>query len=105
MKQSLRARLPVIDGLMKFDEFLMDARGGQKFIAHLDERSTPYLHTAAKPGQHYVVLIGPEGGFSDGEIDKAKAAGYRSVRLGDYRLRTETAGLAACHVLNLINFS
>ncbi len=105
MKQSLRVWKPLIEGMMKFDDFLMNAGGDQKFMAHLDDNSTPYLHTAAKPGQHYVVLIGPEGGFSDEEIDEAKAAGYQSVRLGDHRLRTETAGLAACHVLNLINFS
>ena len=41
------------------------------------------------------LIIGPEGGFSEGEIEKLKAAGAATVTLGKTILRTETAGLAA----------
>ncbi len=103
MKQSLRATLPRIDGVVKFHDFLMKTEAGEKFLAHLSNEKTPYLKDAATPSRHYVVLIGPEGGFSEEEIGEAGAAGFQNVKLGDHRLRTETAGLAACLTLNLIN--
>jgi 16S rRNA (uracil1498-N3)-methyltransferase len=49
-----------------------------------------------------LVLIGPEGDFSKEEIEQARHAGFSSVSLGPNVLRTETAGIAACHILNLI---
>jgi len=49
------------------------------------------------------VLIGPEGDFSEAELQLALDSGYRKVSLGKNRLRTETAALAACHILNLVN--
>jgi 16S rRNA (uracil1498-N3)-methyltransferase len=49
------------------------------------------------------VLIGPEGDFSNTELTSAVEHGFLKVSLGQSRLRTETAGMAACHILNLIN--
>ena len=49
------------------------------------------------------MLIGPEGDFSSSEINESQEYGFKPVSLGDNRLRTETAGLAACHILNLLN--
>ena len=54
-------------------------------------------------GVNSIVLIGPEGDFTQEELEVAMAAGYKKVSLGNSRLRTETAGLVACHTLNLIN--
>ena len=53
---------------------------------------------------HYLVLIGPEGDFSKEEVSAAIKSGFEAVSLGVSRLRTETAGLVACHVLGLVNF-
>jgi 16S rRNA (uracil1498-N3)-methyltransferase len=50
-----------------------------------------------------VVLIGPEGDFSAAELAQAIQYNFVKVGLGKSRLRTETAGIAACHILNLIN--
>ncbi len=50
-----------------------------------------------------LVMIGPEGDFSEEEVAKAIAAGFQPVSLGKSRLRTETAALVACHTLNLLN--
>jgi 16S rRNA (uracil1498-N3)-methyltransferase len=47
------------------------------------------------PGVRVELLIGAEGGLAPDEIDRARAAGYRALRLGPRVLRTETAGLAA----------
>jgi 16S rRNA (uracil1498-N3)-methyltransferase len=49
------------------------------------------------------VLIGPEGDFSQEELDFAINHHFTKVSLGESRLRTETAGMAACHILNLVN--
>ena len=48
-------------------------------------------------------MIGPEGDFSIDEVKQAEAMGFQSVSLGKSRLRTETAGLVAVHIINLIN--
>ena len=56
-----------------------------------------------QPGRDAVVLIGPEGDFSEEEIQQALAAGFQPVSLGPSRLRTETAALYAVTAFNLIN--
>jgi 16S rRNA (uracil1498-N3)-methyltransferase len=50
-----------------------------------------------------LVLIGPEGDFSEQEVTEALQAGYIPVSLGNSRLRTETAGVVACHTAVLVN--
>ena len=104
MKQAGRATLPVIDELQPFADFLKHPLGSQQgFIAYVDFNNTIYLKQAAQARGSYVVLIGPEGGFSEAEVDQARQAGYHGVSLGHYRLRTETAGLVAGMTLNLMN--
>ncbi len=104
MKQAGRATLPVIDELRLFAAFLKSpVKQQQRFIAHVDFDNPILLKQAAQPMGSYVVLVGPEGGFSQTEVDLAKQAGYHGVSLGGYRLRTETAGLVAGLTLNLIN--
>ncbi len=48
------------------------------------------------------LLIGPEGGLDDAELDAAGRAGFASVRLGPRVLRTETAGIVALAVLQAL---
>ena len=62
-----------------------------------------FLSKNAKPNNNYCVLIGPEGDFMPEEIDLAQSCDFQTISLGKSRLRTETAGLAACHILNIIN--
>jgi 16S rRNA (uracil1498-N3)-methyltransferase len=54
-------------------------------------------------GKDILILIGPEGDFSNEEVELAIKEGFIPVSLGDSRLRTETAALVACHTVNLIN--
>ena len=49
------------------------------------------------------ILIGPEGDFTNEEITLAKVNGFKPVSLGQTRLRTETAGIIACHTIKLIS--
>jgi 16S rRNA (uracil1498-N3)-methyltransferase len=104
MKQSQQYKLPKIKLYQSFKGCL-DASpdNHQKLIAHVDSTNQYHLLDVAEPGKHYTVFIGPEGDFSEEEIIESFKAGYTKVSLGKNRLRTETAGLAACHILNLIN--
>jgi 16S rRNA (uracil1498-N3)-methyltransferase len=103
MKQSIKATLPEVSGILSFDDLINNHPATQRFIAYVDASNPLHLKDEARPGQHYLVLIGPEGDFSKEELEAALALGYRKVNLGHSRLRTETAGVVACHTLNLVN--
>jgi 16S rRNA (uracil1498-N3)-methyltransferase len=107
MKQSLHTVLPEIHPAVSLRDLLSTFRfslSTQKFIAHCeaDKPRTP-LATALQPGKDAVVLIGPEGDFSEEEIALALECGFQPVSLGPSRLRTETAALYAVTAFNLIN--
>lgn len=103
VKQSLKARKPLVNELTDFGKFIQQKFEGQKFIAHCYEGDKPLLKDVLIPGKDAVVLIGPEGDFSPEEVQKAEAAGFRAISLGKSRLRTETAALVAVHLMNLFN--
>ena len=104
MKQSLQAYLPTLDEAVSFDKLLKTIDEPQRFIAHLPDAEPPVqLAKAAQPAGRYAVLIGPEGDFAEKEIQQAVAAGFQLVTLGPNRLRTETAALTACQLMNFIN--
>jgi 16S rRNA (uracil1498-N3)-methyltransferase len=104
-KQSIKWRTPVVNGTTKLSELLKsgDFADFQKFIAYVDENHTHHLLDLAKSGQKYLILIGPEGDFDPKEIQLAFAHGFQAVSLGKSRLRTETAGLAAIQMLQVVN--
>lgn len=103
IKQSLKARLPQLNDMTDFDTFITQDFKGQKFIAHCYEGEKPLLKDVLKNGEDALVLIGPEGDFSEEEVKKAIERGFIPISLGKSRLRTETAALVACHTLNLLN--
>ncbi|GJM28003.1 MAG: ribosomal RNA small subunit methyltransferase E [Cyclobacteriaceae bacterium] len=104
MKQSLRATVPQIDGMIPFgDLFSLLAPETNKYMAHLSESAKP-LSKAATPGSSYCILIGPEGDFSKQELQQATASGFETVTLGTSRLRTETAAIAAVIGLQMVNW-
>jgi 16S rRNA (uracil1498-N3)-methyltransferase len=103
MKQSQRFTLPLIEGPMPFENFVASCRSDFKFIAYVDASNPAHLFSLARKGNSHAVCIGPEGDFTDTELKQALEAGFLKVSLGPHRLRTETAGLAACHMLNLVN--
>jgi len=106
MKQSQRAILPQLEPLTTFEALVKQEsqQEGQKFIAYIDENVKAHLQENYVPGQNVCILIGPEGGFSQEEVTLAKNNGFEPVSLGEHRLRTETAGLVACHTINMMNF-
>ena len=75
-----------------------------KYIAHCQENEKILLSDALTPLSELItILIGPEGDFSDEEINTAIAQGFRPISLGDTRLRTETAAIVACHTVLTVN--
>lgn len=103
MKQSQNLWLPDIVEEGDFESFLEKKGERQRFIAYVDETHTNTLKDAARMGGDYLALIGPEGDFTREEIELAIKNHFIPVSLGPSRLRTETAGLAVCFTLNLIN--
>lgn len=101
MKQSLKAWFPQIDEAMPYKAFLNQAEAHEKFIAYVDNDNTDYLSKLKKAKGSHLVLIGPEGDFSENEVKTALEKGFIKVSLGPSRLRTETAAIAAVHLLNL----
>lgn len=101
MKQSLKAYKPVLNELTTFTHFLNKCQQQQKCIAHCNESEArkTFAKLSAKQNNE-VVLIGPEGDFSCGEIKQALQQGYTEISLGATRLRTETAGITACCISN-----
>lgn len=103
IKQSLKARLPRLNEMTDFKTFVSQPFTGQKFIAHCYEGEKPLLKDIVQQGEDALVLIGPEGDFSEEEVKLAIEHGFQAISLGRSRLRTETAALVACHILNLKN--
>ncbi len=103
-KQSLKYHFPVLNGLKRFEELIESSKDfmGQKFIAYVDENHRDHLINLAEPSKEYMILIGPEGDFSPKEIRIAIDNGFAPASLGSSRLRTETAGLASVHILQLV---
>lgn len=117
MKQSLKAYLPRINEAVRFSAFIkgmpvgtanvagaaQPASGTKRFIAHCDEGEKAFLSASVELGDSVLILIGPEGDFSPGEIFEAVNANFTAISLGESRLRTETAALAACMEVGLLN--
>ena len=104
MKQSLKAYLPTIAPLTPLREVLTAPFEGTKLIAHCEEEAERvFIGSELKAGDNVLILIGPEGDFSPEEIALARKNGFREVSLGDCRLRTETAALAATMYTAFVN--
>ena len=101
MKQSLKARIPQIDELTALETLIKSSRAAYRYIACADRQNPDLLKDMVHHSGHHLVLTGPEGDFSEAEVSLALKQGFQKVSLGPSRLRTETAGIAAVHLLNL----
>ena len=105
MKQSLKAYLPQINDIVPIKDFMKICGNSEKYIAHLNEDANTHLINSKTIANDTCILVGPEGDFSSSEINESAEYGFKPVSLGNNRLRTETAGIAACHIFNLVNES
>ena len=102
-KQSLKAFYPILNPMCSFRDFIQQTTVSQKFIAHCYEQDKQLLQQVYQKSSDAVILIGPEGDFSPEEVQAAIQHQFQPVSLGSSRLRTETAGIAACHTVALMN--
>jgi 16S rRNA (uracil1498-N3)-methyltransferase len=103
-EQSQRQKLPIIEPIKDLKELLAQAKAlyDLKLISTLVDskrKSLKEIFKGLKP-KNVLVLIGPEGDFSPGEVDLAKKSGCIPVSLGDLVLRVETAAVAVASILN-----
>lgn len=102
-KQSGRGMIPKVQGVLSFGEALEKAK-------ELELAIVPYEHAegmveskklmeSACQKKSVGIFIGPEGGFDDAEIQRAREAGFSMISLGKRILRTETAGLTILSIL------
>jgi 16S rRNA (uracil1498-N3)-methyltransferase len=104
MKQSLKAFRPEFHNPVDFNEFISYPSGARKMIAHCHKDfQRKKISDVYSRNEDAIILIGPEGDFTTEEVEKASAAGFENIHLGPSRLRTETAGIAACHSVYFIN--
>jgi 16S rRNA (uracil1498-N3)-methyltransferase len=103
MKQSLHYYLPKLNEPIILKDFLKKEISGGKFIAHREETNKNTLKSQIIQNQDTTLLIGPEGDFSNKEIELALNNNYIPISLGNTRLRTETAAIVACHSVVFAN--
>ena len=100
MKQSNQFYLPKVNPIISFEDFLKFNKD-YKLIAHLKNSNSFNKKTIGGKG-NIVVMIGPEGGFSEEEILIAGKEKIKEISFGKNRLRSETAGVFAVSIINNI---
>jgi len=103
VKQSLKPWFPKLEGIDQFRQFVERDFKGEKYIAYIDENYNQLMKGLYPAGSDAVIMIGPEGDFSSGEVELALEKGFEPVSLGSSRLRTETAAVTACHTIHVLN--
>lgn len=102
LKQSKNLYLPEITGLHTLKE-VAAKEGGEKLFAFISNPPVSSLAKTASKGQVYHVLVGPEGDFTPEESELLVNKKWKPFSLGKSILRTETAGIAVCHGLHILN--
>lgn len=96
--------LPELQETQPLERWLVDSERptGGVALALLPGAAQRLREIAVEPGTEIELLVGPESGLTEREVEHALAAGFRAVRLGPRTLRTETAGLAALAALQAL---
>jgi 16S rRNA (uracil1498-N3)-methyltransferase len=100
MLQSQQCWLPILHEPLQFEKAI-EFSTEQKFIAHCEETNKQSLSDQVLNSISQLILIGPEGDFTNEEIEVALKNNFTPVSLGHTRLRTETAGIVAATLLGI----
>lgn len=104
MLQSQQYYLPLLTEAMSLKELISQYDVEQKLVAHcIGTKQRRGLSAAMLPGKETLILIGPEGDFTEDEVTLCEQHGFAAVSLAHQRLRTETAAMAVCAYFNTIN--
>ena len=98
-KQAQRDWFPVLKDVVQFNSFMENISIANRFIAHCGEGVKAGL-SDLKSHNEVIVLIGPEGDFTQDEVEIAVRKKFIPLSLGEARLRTETAGLVSVAAFN-----
>ncbi|MCK8815921.1 16S rRNA (uracil(1498)-N(3))-methyltransferase [Natroniella sulfidigena] len=100
-KQSGRAKIPEVKELLDFEEAIALATDYDLALMPWEEESASLKDVIVGNNkmEQVMIVIGPEGGFSEQEVERANEVGIKPVSLGPRILRTETAGLATLSML------
>ncbi len=98
MKQSNQFYLPKVNPITSFNDFLKSNKD-YKLIAHL-KNSNSFNKKSIGSKEKIVLMIGPEGGFSEEEILLARKEKIKEISFGKNRFRSETAGVFAISIIN-----
>jgi len=106
MKQSCRCMVPKVCHPMTFTNFVLATHKSSLRVIFHEKADMPFQALTPDSTQHQhvpavTICIGPEGGFSDDEVELATTAGFIPVNLGARRLRTETAAIVSVAALML----
>ena len=104
MKQSKSLFLPEIIEPISFKDLLKMESVKQKGLAYMEEETTSIakLISNLNRKEELLIAIGPEGGFSEEEVQQAKTNGFAPISLGSKRLRTETAAVYSAVAYQLL---
>lgn len=102
-KQSKQFWIPKINPPQKLKDFAKNLPSGQKFVGYCETGNEEFITKLIDPTENLLVLIGPEGDFSENEIKLLSENGVIPVSLGKTRLRTETAALVAGTLFLILN--
>ena len=73
------------------------------FIAHCNDTNKDLLLNTLKPKSNSIILIGPEGDFTNNEVNQAIDLKFKPISLGESRFRAETAAIIATHTVSIVN--
>lgn len=102
-KQSLRMHFPMVNEMARLKDFLKNIQTENTYVAHCNEKLERISIQKIEIQNEITVLIGPEGDFSDKEIQMLSDLNIKALTLGKQRLRTETAGIyVAAYIYSLM---
>ena len=105
LKQCERERLPVIEAPVSMEEMLEKSMSCDLKIVFWEKESVPLEAIPADPEnpvRSALVIVGPEGGFTPGEIARTRALGARPTAMGPRVLRAETAAVTAMALVQFV---
>lgn len=102
MLQSQQCHLPLLHEPVPLEQLLEKKDDHVRYVAHCEAEEKPPLQDVLVKGKDSLLIIGPEGDFTTAEIASAKSHGFLAVSLGPNRLRTETAAIVGCILLNTV---
>ena len=103
LKQSVQYFLPQLNPIISFEAFMKLDHPRKKLIAHCKKGNKTTIHQIRDLKNKILILIGPEGDFSDREIQTALNHSFEAIKLSSHRLRTETAAIVACSKIATLN--